>query len=95
MLCKHVALFPHNTLYLIMQGKKCSLANAFDDGCHLRQFCHPPDVVGDVVCKYDDNDNDDAPPPPNKTPTITNYSFCLHSLVDDVVPLRRHEMGCC
>ena len=31
------------------QDKKCSLTKAYDDSCYLHQFCHPPDVVGDIV----------------------------------------------
>ena len=54
------------------------LTRAFDDSCHLRQFCQSDDVEGIV------RDNDDEPPFPS-LPQL----HCRHNRLDDVVPLRR------
>ena len=47
---------------------------AFDEDCYLHQFCHPLDVVGDVVL-----DDDDEPPPPTQT-SNKPAAVCCHSL---------------
>ena len=64
--------FKQNTVQNLISHPK-----AFTDSCHLLQFCHPPDVVGDVA-------RDEG----NKAPNLLKC-VCLHSLLDDVVPYWR------
>ena len=54
----------HSILNLISRIKHVRLQEAFTDSCQLRQFCHPTDVVGDVV----GNEGKEAPPSPRHHP---------------------------
>ena len=46
---------------------------AFNDGCHLHQFCRPQDVVGDIV----QDDDDEQPPPPPLQVNLSAFTLLL------------------